>query len=81
MLRDIDYAATAVQRAIVEKFGKANDVSELRVTANEKTISIDHAGRSGEGTRDDLLAAVRKAQDYDELWNVVPGKPAPHRRS
>jgi hypothetical protein len=81
MLRDIDYAASAVQRAIVEKFGKSNDVRELRVTANERTISIDHAGRSGEGTRDALLAAVRKAQDYDELWNVVPGNAEPDPRT
>jgi hypothetical protein len=73
MLRDIDYAATAVQRAIVEKFGSRHDVQDLRVTANEKTISLDHAGRSGEGTRDALLAAVRKADSYEQLWEVVPG--------
>jgi hypothetical protein len=73
MLRDIDYAATAVQRAIVEKFGSRNDVQDLRVTANEKTISLEHAGRTGEGTRDALLAAVRSADSYEKLWEVVPG--------
>jgi hypothetical protein len=73
MLRDIDYAASAVQRAIVEKFGGRDDMQELRVTANESTISLDHAGRSGEGTRDALLAAVRKADSYEQLWQVVPG--------
>lgn len=73
MLRDIDYAATAVQRAIVEKFGRRDDVQHLRVTANENTISLDHAGRSGEGTRDALLAAVRKADSYEQLWKFVPG--------
>jgi hypothetical protein len=81
MLRDIDYAASAVQRAIVEKFGKSNDVRELRVTANEKTISIDHAGRSVEGTRHALLAAIRNAQDYDELWTVVQVNPDSDRRT
>jgi hypothetical protein len=73
MLRDIDYAATAVQRAIVEKFGKQLDVQDLRVTANEKTISVDHQGHSAEGTRDDLLAGVRKAESYEQLWEVLPG--------
>lgn len=73
MLRDIDYAATAVQRAIVEKFGRHDDVQDLRVIANENTISLNHAGRSGEGTRDALLAAVRRADSYEQLWKVVPG--------
>jgi len=73
MLRDIDYAATAVQRAIVEKFGRLDDVHDLQVTAMENTISVDHAGRRGEGTRDALLAAVRKADSYEQLWKVVPG--------
>jgi hypothetical protein len=77
MARDIDYAATAVKTAIVEKFGRKNDLQALTVTAKERTILVEHAGRQGEGTRDDLLAAVRKAADYDELWQVLPqaGKP------
>jgi hypothetical protein len=73
MLRDIDYAATAVQRAIVEKFGRRDDVQDLRVIAKENTISLEHTGRSAEGTRDALLAAVRKADSYEQLWKVVPG--------
>jgi hypothetical protein len=73
MLRDIDYAATAVERSIVEKFGGRNDLTGLRVEAHERTISVVDGQRKGEGTRDDLLAAVRKASDYDELWRVVPG--------
>ena len=72
-LRDIDYAAAAVHRAIVEKFGGRDDLQDLRVTANENTISLDHAGRSGEGTRDAILAAVRKADSYEKLWDVLPG--------
>jgi hypothetical protein len=77
MLRDIDYAAAAVQRAIVEKFGRTHDMDALRVTANENTITVENAGRSGEGTRDALLAAVRKAQTYDNLWQLLPGSNGP----
>jgi hypothetical protein len=72
MLRDIDYAATAVKTAIVEKFGRQHELQDLRVTANDRTISVDHEGRGAEGTRDDLLAAVRKANNYAQLWEVLP---------
>ena len=77
MLRDIDYAATAVKTAITEKFGRQCELQDLRVTANEKTISVDHEGRTAEGTRDALLAAVRKAQDYTQLWQVLPQPGSP----
>jgi hypothetical protein len=70
MARDIDYAATAVQTAIVEKFGRKNELKDLQVTALDRTISVRHDGRMAEGTRDDLLAAVRKAENYDQLWEV-----------
>jgi hypothetical protein len=72
MLRDIDYAATAVKNAITEKFGRQCQLQDLRVTANEKTISVDHQGRVAEGTRDSLLAATRKALDYKQLWELLP---------
>lgn len=72
MSRDIDYAAIAVTNAIVEKFGRQNDLQDLEVTANERTISVNHASRRAEGTRDDLLAAVRKAENYTHLWEVLP---------
>lgn len=72
MARDIDYAAVAVKTAIVEKFGRKNELDELTVEAKERTISVRHDRRAGEGTRDDLLAAVRKATTYDELWDVLP---------
>lgn len=68
MARDIDYAATAVQTALVEKYGRKNALDDLRVIAQERTIAIHHAGRVAEGTRDDLLAAVRKAEAYDDFW-------------
>jgi hypothetical protein len=71
--RDIDYAAAAVKRAIVEKFGQKNGLSELRVVAHERTISVEHGDRRAEGTRDDLLAAIRKSADYATLWSEMPG--------
>jgi hypothetical protein len=72
MLRDIDYAATAVKTAIIEKFGRQHPLQDLRVTAKDKTISVEHEGHVAEGTRDDLLAGVRKAKDYAQLWEVLP---------
>ena len=68
MARDIDYAATAVKKAIVEKFGRKNELQNLAVTADEKTISIRDGRRIAEGTRDDLLAAIRAADSYARLW-------------
>jgi hypothetical protein len=71
MDRDIDYAAVAIEKAIVEKFGRQNDLQGLSVIANERTISIRHGNRSGEGTRDDLQALIRRADSYDILWQVL----------
>ncbi len=70
--RDIDYAAVAVKAAIVEKFGRQNDLNDLEVTAGDKAISVIHADRRAAGTRDALLAAVRKASDYQQLWELLP---------
>jgi hypothetical protein len=72
MARDIDYAVTAVRAAIVEKFGRKSELQDLEVTASERTILIHHDGRRTEGTRDDLLAAVRAAKSYANLWEVLP---------
>jgi hypothetical protein len=68
MARDIDYAATAVKTAILEKFGRHNVLDELDVVPNDTTITVQHGLRTAEGTRDDLLAGIRKAVDYDGLW-------------
>lgn len=68
MDRDIDYAAVAVHGAIVEKFGRQIDLKGLAVTAGERTIELRHEGRVRAGTRDDLLAIIRKASDFDSLW-------------
>jgi hypothetical protein len=72
MARDIDYAAIAVKNAIAEKFGRKADIEPLEVTAGERTIVVRHDDRSGEGTRDHLLAAVRSAGSYEELWELLP---------
>ncbi|MEX2139563.1 MAG: hypothetical protein WD894_09900 [Pirellulales bacterium] len=71
MLRDIDYAATAVKTAIIEKFGRQFELQDLTVTADDTAISIHHQGRSAKGTRHALLAAVRDAQDFNQLWQVL----------
>ena len=68
--RDIDYAAAAVKKAIVEKFSDV-ELKGLQVMAGERTIYVEHDGRNAEGTRDDLLAAVRKATDYADLWEIL----------
>ena len=68
--RDIDYAAAAVKKVIVEKFRDV-ELQDLQVMAGERTIFVEHEGRSAEGTRDDLLAAVRRATSYANLWEVL----------
>lgn len=68
MSRDIDYAAIAVQNAIAEKFGRREDLSHLAVQAGDRTITVRDGQRRIEGTRDQLLAAIRATQSYDGLW-------------
>ena len=46
MMRNIDYAATAVKTAIVEKFGREEAMDDLVLIANERTISVQLANRS-----------------------------------
>jgi hypothetical protein len=72
MARDIDYAAIAVNRAIVEKFGRSNDLQNLTVTAQENTIAVRDGEHLAEGTRDNLLAALRKSESYSDLWQLLP---------
>ena len=71
MLRDIDYAAAAVRRSIVEKFGRKTELGDLQVTAGDTAISIQHGRRSADGSRDWLLSVIRKADSYDELWQLL----------
>ena len=70
MLRDIDYAATAVKTALVEKFGRENGMEDLQVTAHESTISVQQGQRVTQGTRDSLLTALHKAGSYDQFWRI-----------
>ncbi|HEX4147784.1 MAG TPA: hypothetical protein VHY20_02305, partial [Pirellulales bacterium] len=67
----IDYAALAVRKAIVEKFPR-DDLADLQVIAGEKTLSIEHGDRVSRGTRDSILAVVRQAASYDNLWQLLP---------
>lgn len=70
MLRDIDYAATAVRTALLEKFGRKHVIDDLQVTANESTISVQQGQHLVEGTRDSLLTALHKAASYDQFWRI-----------
>jgi hypothetical protein len=70
--RDIGYAAVAVTKAIMEKFqDTVPEPENLQVVAGERTISVRHDGRTAEGTRDDLMATVRKATSYTNFWEVL----------
>jgi hypothetical protein len=74
MARDIDYAAAAVNRAIVEKFGRSNELQNLTLTAGESTITVRDGEHCAEGTRDDLLAALRGSETYADFWQAFqPG--------
>ncbi|MFO0913005.1 MAG: hypothetical protein U0795_08605 [Pirellulales bacterium] len=66
-LRTIDYAARAVQAAIVDKYRIELDTSDLRVEALDDTIRVAASGRDIQGTRDELMAAIRQAASLDEL--------------
>jgi hypothetical protein len=70
-MRDIDYAAVAVQKAIVEKFGRKSELENLSVTVCGNTISVDDGEKSAQGSRDALLAGVRQADSYDRLWEIL----------
>lgn len=71
MPRDIDYAAAAVRTALVEKFGRGNDLEDLYVRANAATISLCRRGQEVEGTRGPLLATIRRAASYEEWWTAL----------
>ena len=70
MAEDIDYAAIAVRKAILEKV-RTTPLEDLQAVMEGKKIAIIHGGRKAEGTRDDLLAAVRKSTSMENLWDVL----------
>ena len=72
MARDTDFAAVAIKAALLDKFSRQNAMDDLELVAHDRKISVRHAGRGVEGTRDDLLSAIRKAETYDDFWKVFP---------
>ena len=75
MGRDIDYAAAAVNRAIVEKFGRTNDLQHLTVTAKETTIEVCDQRHTAEGTRHEMLDALCDCTSYADFWRMLTAAP------
>jgi hypothetical protein len=79
MARDIDYAAIAVENAILEKFGGRAALPTLRVSAGDKTITVSEGERAIEGTRDHLLSFLRQADSVERLFELKkPAAKKPH---
>ena len=74
MARDIDYAAIAVKRAVLEKYAAGDNLDDLAVDANDRFITVSCGQHRVVGTRDDLMMAVRKATTLEEFWAL--GRPA-----
>jgi hypothetical protein len=72
MVPPIDYPANAVKKAILDKFfpGQADSVT-LEAISEGKIIHLKHENRTADGTRDDILAAVRAATSYTNLWEIL----------
>ena len=71
MSRDTDYAAIAIRNAVEEKFGRKTSVADLQAQGNDRTITLRDGERTAEGTRDDLLAALRRSTTYENFWEVL----------
>lgn len=72
MQRDIDYAAAAVRRAILERFPSETSDESLVVTAQDATILVEDRGMRAEGTRDELITRIRKVETLDKFWEGYP---------
>ncbi len=70
--RDIDYAALAVKKSLLDKFGRQNDLDALEVTAGERIITVRDGSDVAEGTRDALMAGIRAATGYADFWSGWP---------
>lgn len=68
-MKDIDYAAQAVLTAIQQKFGRKHDLKDLKVEAKERTIRVSLGEEYFEGTRDELMMVLRKAEDLADFWS------------
>jgi hypothetical protein len=71
VMRDIDYGAVAVKNAIVERYGRSDVLANLHVEAKETTILVEDGEQVVEGTRDNLLIALRKSGSYANFWEVM----------
>jgi hypothetical protein len=71
MSRDTDYAAIAIRNAVEEKFGRQTSFPQLEIEGNERTITVRDGDRRVEGTRDNLLAALRRSATYADFWEVL----------
>jgi hypothetical protein len=71
MARDIDYAAAAINRAVLEKFGRTNDLQHLKITAKESTIAVSDNTYAAEGTRHDFMDALRDCTSYPDFWRLL----------
>lgn len=72
MQRDIDYAAAAVRRAILERFPDETSAETLTVQALDDTILVEDRGMRAEGTRDELITRIRKVPTLDKFWEGFP---------
>jgi hypothetical protein len=70
-MRDIDYGAVAVKNAIVERYGRTASVANLHVEAKETSILVEDGEQVVEGTRDNLLIALRKSGSYENFWELA----------
>lgn len=68
MMHDIDYAALAVRKQIVEKFGRQQPLDELQVFVEGQAIVVVDGALRTSGTRDNLLISLRKAADYSAFY-------------
>ena len=76
-MRDIDYGAVAVKNAIVERYGRSDSLTNLHVEAKESTILVEDGELVTEGTRDNLLIALRKSGSYENFWELATASVLP----
>ena len=73
-MRDIDYGAVAVKNAIVERYGRSDVLANLHVEAKETTILVEDGEQVVEGTRDNLLIALREVGIVREFLGTGGGQ-------
>lgn len=78
MSRDIDHAAIAVKKAVGDKFARQVNLEGLEVQVQDRTIRLSCGGRAVEGTRDELMTAIRMAENFDQLWSFEAARLGGH---